>query len=155
MTKLMNQDACLGCHDDEDDDAAECASADEDDDDDAARCAFADDMTGFSLKPLKCEITTGSDSDVGVGGHIIVNRNNNDDSDNGNHNTSITSANGRVGTVERSESEDGIHVGSSSVRPCNKSVRFDVDVPKSIAGTTTDMKRQRQMTTTESDDNAA
>ena len=100
-------------------------------------------------------MTTGSD--VGVGGHVIANRNNNDNDDdvNDNHNISSTSVGGIVGIVEGSESEDGTHVGSSSVRPCKKSVSFDVEIPKSIASTTTNIKRQRQMTTTDSDDNAA
>ena len=63
MTKLMNQEACI-LDDDEDDDDAGIASAD--DDDDVARRASADDRAGFSSKSLKCEMTTGSDSDVGV-----------------------------------------------------------------------------------------
>ena len=72
----------FGCHDDEDDEAARCASADEDDAD-AARCASADDIAGFSLT---CAITTGSESDAGVGGHIIANRkDDNNNNDNGNH----------------------------------------------------------------------
>ena len=77
---------------------------------------------------------------VGVGGHVIANRNNNDNDDDvsGNHNVSSTSVSGIVGTVEGSDSEDGTHVGSSSVRTC-KSVSFDVETLKSIASTTTNI----------------
>ena len=70
----------FGCNDDEDDDAARCASADEDDDD-VARWASADDVAGCSLT---FEITIGSESDAGVGGHIVVNGKDNNN-DNGNH----------------------------------------------------------------------
>ena len=62
----VHESGCLyfGCHDD-DDDAAECASAHDDEDvDDAARRTFADCKAGVSLQ---CEITTGSEGDVGVG----------------------------------------------------------------------------------------
>ena len=57
--------------------------------------------------------------------------------------------------MERSESEDGSHVGRLGVRPCMQSVRFDFEILKSIASTTTNTKRRRQMTTTDYGDNAA
>ena len=137
-----NEPGCLyfGCHDD--DDAAGCASADEDDDDDdAARCASAD-VDVIPSCSLKCENTTGSDGDVGVGGHAIANRNDNSngDDDDGKNNTSITSAHKRGGTVDISESEDGAHVGRLGVRPCVQSVSSDAEILKSMASTTTNTK---------------
>ena len=71
---------------------------------------------------MQCEITTGSDGDVGVGGHVIANRNDNDD-DNGNHNTNVVPAELRAGPVVGSESEDGVQ--SSVVRGLNKSVSVE------------------------------
>ena len=138
-----DEQGCLyfGCHDD--DDAAGCASADEDDDD-ADRCASADVdvVPSFSLK---FENTIGSDCDVGFGGHVIANRNDNSngDDDDGKHDTSITSACKRVGAVDISESEDGAHVGKLGGRSSMQSVGFgfDVEIPKSNADTTTNTKR--------------
>ena len=71
---------------------------------------------------MQCEITIGSDGDVGVGGHVIANRNDNDD-DNGNHNRNIISAELKVGPVVGSKSEDGVR--SSVVRGLSKSVLFE------------------------------
>ena len=108
----------FGCHDGND--AAERAPADDDEDvDDGARCAFADDKAGLLLQ---CEITTGNESDVGVGGHVIAIFNDND-GDNGNHNTNVISAEPRVGPVVGSESEDGFQSGV--VRGLSKSVSVE------------------------------
>ena len=105
MAKVQQDKAhdsgCLhfGCHDH--DDAAECASADDDEEvGDAARCAFADGKAGLSLE---CEVTIGSEGDLGVGGHVITIRADNDD-DNGDHNTNVISAEPRVGAVVGSDS---------------------------------------------------
>ena len=71
---------------------------------------------------MQCEITTGSEGDVGVGGHVIVIRKDNDD-DNGNNNTNVISAEPRVGPVVGSESEDGVQSGV--VLGLSKSVSVD------------------------------
>ena len=67
-------------------------------------------------------MTTGSEGHVGVGGHVIAIRNDNDD-DNGNHNTNVISAEPRVGPVVGTESEDGVQSGA--VRGLSKSVSVE------------------------------